>query len=59
MSLGTVPIVLCDNEDGCTNFEIDWYGTGASVPQLPDKWTGTRDEARCPDCSVDESEAGS
>jgi hypothetical protein len=54
MSTGTVPVIMCDNESGCDEWEIDHYGMGASVPKLPEGWTGERDAALCPNCSKEE-----
>lgn len=51
MTTGTVPVLMCDNEYGCDNWEVDHYGMGASVPKLPEGWTGSRDESLCPTCS--------
>jgi hypothetical protein len=27
---GTAPIITCDDEDGCTEWDIDYYEMGAS-----------------------------
>lgn len=51
MSTGTVPIITCDDEYGCDRWEIDYHGMGASVPKLPEGWTGNPDDALCPECS--------
>lgn len=57
MSTGTVPIIVCDDEAGCESWEVDYYGMGASVPQLPEGWQGKRDEALCPYCVKKQAEA--
>lgn len=51
MSTGTAPIIMCDQEDGCDQWETDFYGMDASVPKMPEGWTGDRDDARCPGCT--------
>jgi hypothetical protein len=52
VSKGTVPIVYCDREDGCDRWDVDYYSMGASVPKLPEGWTGQPDDALCPECTT-------
>lgn len=53
MSTGTIPILTCDQEDGCDEWTVDYYTVGASVPKLPEGWTAIDDYyVLCPRCST-------
>lgn len=52
MSGGTVPVQMCDSEDGCTEWMLNHYETGATNwKALLDGWTFNprSDRAFCPE----------
>jgi len=59
MSKGTVPIVMCDHEDGCDQWVLDDWAMNVStindvpVGPVPLGWSGTpgSDEHLCPEHS--------
>ena len=69
MSKGTVPIVTCDHESGCTEWTLDYFAmavsavNGVQVMPIPEGWSTGLDptygtEHYCPEHTRVDSDSG-